>query len=136
MAEISPGARVPAASYIDFAFLVSFLILTVIGVMYVYSPGRVALGGMPPDTNLLLLGIGGIAILCAEKVARGTVGNAPLLRVVIRNLITEFGVILGFLASFITLKVWPVVILGIMGMAAVVIAMRGEGDGAERGESQ
>lgn len=136
MAEISSGVRTPVASYIDFAFLISFLILTVIGVMYVYSPGRVALGGMPPDTNLLLLGIGGIAILCAEKVARGTVAKAPLLRVLIRNLVTEFGVILGFLASFITLKVWPVVVLGIMGMASIVIAMRGEGDGAEQNESR
>lgn len=124
MVPKSPQTPPPVAVYIDFAFIVSFLIMIGVGVMQVSTPGKIAFVDVSSEQSLLFVGLGGLCILLAPKIAGSGIFSIPLVRSLVRNVCTEVGVVLGFVTSFLTLEVWPVVILGVAGMTSVVIAMR------------
>lgn len=137
MNEPLPPRRQSPLAFIDLGFLATFAILIFVGVLAGKSPAQMLPSPLPPNGELLFLGLGGLAILLAPRIARGKMfsgrGGEPakFFRGLIRNVITEFGVILGFIVSYITREPWPVVVLGVMGMISTVIAMRSTESGGE-----
>jgi hypothetical protein len=111
--------------FLDFAFLITFIILIGFGVLQAQTPGASSAPPLPPNGEFLFVGLGGLCILLAPGIARRIPGyfRAALFR----NVITEVGVLLGFVVTYTTRAIWPVVVLGVLGMLSVLLHMRGEG---------
>lgn len=118
----------PLTPFIDLAFVFSFLIMIFVGVLAGRSPQSPLPMALPSGGEFLLAGLGGLAILGAPRGAAQLIKGKPLLAGIFRNIIIEVGVLCGFMATFLTQALWPVIVLGVAGMVAVVQAMRTEGD--------
>jgi hypothetical protein len=114
----------PLVPYIDFAFIFSFLIMIVVGMMFARTGELPVPLGVLAGTEYLLTGLGGLAILSAPRIAAGVVKDKALLCGIFRNIVTEVGVVLGFIATFLTHAMWSVVVLGVAGMIAILVRMR------------